>query len=127
MLEGPTIEHKDGFNIISDGIVAGSVQVPGHGRPLVLLADCQTTGGYPKIATVIAADLMKVGQRRPGDRIEFAFVDEAEALRRSTLARRRLERIEAYFVVAATGPKQPTSADLLLHNLISGVVFSSAD
>lgn len=124
-LDGPSVEHKDDFNIISDGIVPGSVQVPGHGRPIVLLADCQTTGGYPKIATVIAADLRKVGQRRPGDRIGFAAVDAVEALRRAAAERRVLEDIATHFVPAKDTAKQPATADLLSCNLISGVVFCS--
>ena len=121
-LDGPAVEHRGGFNIISDGVVAGSIQVPGHGRPIVLLADCQTTGGYPKIATVISADLMKVGQRRPGDRIQFAVVGAAEALRRLAAARRLLQEIASKFVPAADAPRRPTSTDLLSQNLISGVV-----
>ena len=56
-LAGPLLEHKSDYNIVSDGIVAGSIQVPGSKLPIVLMADAQTTGGYPKIATVISADL----------------------------------------------------------------------
>ncbi|HEY1246797.1 MAG TPA: biotin-dependent carboxyltransferase family protein, partial [Hyphomicrobiaceae bacterium] len=56
-LEGPALEHSRGSNIVSDGIAPGSIQVPGNGLPIILLADRQTTGGYPKIATVISADL----------------------------------------------------------------------
>jgi allophanate hydrolase subunit 2 len=70
-LDGAVIEHKGDGNIISDGIVTGSVQVPTAGLPIVMLAERQTVGGYPKIATVISADLPKIGQCRPGDRIQF--------------------------------------------------------
>lgn len=56
-LQGPQIETVDGSDIVSDGIVAGSVQVSANGQPIVMLADHQTTGGYAKIATVISADL----------------------------------------------------------------------
>lgn len=79
-LDGPALPFRDGFNIVSDGIVAGSIQIPGHGRPLVLLADRQTTGGYPKIATVTTPDLGRIGQRRPNERVRFRMVspDEAE-------------------------------------------------
>ena len=78
-LDGPAIEHRDGFNIVSDGIMNGSIQVPGNGRPIVLLADRQTTGGYPKIATVIGPDLHRLAQRRPGDTVRFQSVGEEEA------------------------------------------------
>lgn len=84
-LEGAAIEHARGYDIVSDGVVTGSVQVPGSGRPIILMVDNQTTGGYPKIATVISADVARVGRRRPGRTIRFVAldVDEAERLRRS--------------------------------------------
>ena len=66
-LDGNAIEYKDNVDIISDGIVFGSVQVPPKGTPIVMLADRQTTGGYAKIATVVSADLPLLVQRRPGD------------------------------------------------------------
>ena len=83
-LEGPALAHAKGYNIISDGIVSGSVQVPGSGRPIVLMVDNQTTGGYPKIATVISADLPVAARRKPGRAMRFVAVDveEAESLRR---------------------------------------------
>ena len=66
-LEGPPLEHAaKGYNIVSDGTAPGSIQVPGNGLPIVLLADRQTTGGYPKIATVISADMPALGRLAPG-------------------------------------------------------------
>lgn len=73
-LEGATLSHIKGPDIISDGIVFGSVQVPGHGSPIVMMADRQTTGGYTKIATVISADLPLLAQMGPGDTIHFQEV-----------------------------------------------------
>jgi len=78
-LEGPRIEHKTGADIISDGLPLGSVQVPGDGLPIVLLADRQTTGGYTKIATVITVDIVKLAQAKPGDKVRFLQVTEEEA------------------------------------------------
>lgn len=80
-LEGPAIEHMDGADIISDGAPMGAVQVPGDGKPIILLADRGTTGGYTKIAAVISADLDKVAQAMPGGAIAFRAVslDEARA------------------------------------------------
>lgn len=89
-LSGPAIRHLHGFNIVSDGIVAGSVQVPGSGVPIVMMADHQTTGGYPKIATVISADLRVLAQRRPGDAVRFEALSVADA---QLLARARAEEI----------------------------------
>lgn len=92
-LDGAEIEHgRDGFNIVSDGTVAGSIQVPGSGRPIVLLADRQTTGGYPKIATVVSADLRRLAQRRPGETVRFEAVSLDVAVR---LARERAAVIAA--------------------------------
>jgi biotin-dependent carboxylase-like uncharacterized protein len=90
-LEGAQLEHTRGYNIVSDPIVAGSIQVPGSGQPIVLLADAQTTGGYPKIGTVISADLPVLGRRRPGDLVRFTAIalPEAEALRREQEAQVR--------------------------------------
>ena len=78
-LEGPELRHAKGYNIVSDGIVTGSVQVPGSGKPIVLMVDNQTTGGYPKIATVISADVPVIGRRKPGRAVRFTAVEVEEA------------------------------------------------
>ena len=77
-LEGKPIELKSS-EIISDGVPLGAVQVPGNGQPIVLLKDRQTTGGYPKIATVVTPDIPKVAQAKPGDVIRFKTVSMEEA------------------------------------------------
>ena len=78
-LEGPEIEHKDGADIISEGIAEGSIQIAGNGKPIIMLADSQTTGGYTKIATVIKSDIDIVSQKRPGDLISFEKIDLKKA------------------------------------------------
>jgi antagonist of KipI len=83
-LDGPKIQHASGFDIVSDGTPLGAVQVPGDGRPIILLADRGTTGGYTKIATVISADISKLAQAMPGDTVRFkavAIEDAHQALR----------------------------------------------
>ncbi|PZO02232.1 MAG: urea amidolyase [Hyphomicrobiales bacterium] len=80
-LEGPRLSHKLGFNIPSDGVAMGAIQVPGEGLPIVLMADRQSTGGYPKIATVIGVDLGRLAQARPGTTIAFRAVSHTEAVR----------------------------------------------
>jgi allophanate hydrolase len=67
-LDGPALVHAKGYNIVSDGIVTGAIQVPGSGQPIVLMVDNPTTGGYPKVATVISADIPVLGRRGPGKR-----------------------------------------------------------
>ena len=70
-LEGPPIEHARGADIVSDGMIPGSVQVPGNGFPIVMMHDCPTVGGYAKIATAISADLARMAQARTGDFVHF--------------------------------------------------------
>jgi biotin-dependent carboxylase-like uncharacterized protein len=78
-LEGPAIRHLHGHNIVSDGTVNGSIQVPGSGTPIVLMPDRGTSGGYPKIATVITADFGRFGQIPAGTSFRFKAVNMAEA------------------------------------------------
>ena len=78
-LEGPYVAAKETSDIISDGIALGSIQVPSHGKPIILLSDRQTTGGYAKIATVASADLPKLVQRKVDDKINFKAITVEEA------------------------------------------------
>ena len=78
-LEGQPVA-SDAREILTCGVVAGAVQIPRGGSPIVLLADHQTTGGYPVIATVIAADLGRLAQRLPGERLRFTRVERDRAL-----------------------------------------------
>jgi len=118
-LEGPRLRHAKGFNILSDGIALGAIQVPGEGQPLVLMADRQPTGGYPKIATVIGADLGKFAQLRPGTQLRFEAVSLAEAVEaRRTQARLLEPPIGLEPLVRTEFP----SEFLLGLNLVDGVV-----
>lgn len=87
-LEGPLLAHAGTADILSDATPLGSLQVPRSGQPILLMADRQTTGGYPKIATVISADIPVAGQLAPGDWIQFAACSRHVALD----ALHRLER-----------------------------------
>jgi len=123
-LEGRPLTHRERFNIVSDGIAPGAIQVPGDGLPIILLADRQTTGGYTKIATVISADLAALGRLRPGDNLGFRIVglDDAAAARREAAQwfSRLAQSIKP--AAAATGPDER-----LLHseNIIGGVVHAA--
>jgi antagonist of KipI len=79
-LVGPGLETARKLDVISDATPAGVVQVPASGQPILLMADRQTTGGYPKIATVISADISVAGQLGPGDTVTFAGCSAQEAL-----------------------------------------------
>jgi biotin-dependent carboxylase-like uncharacterized protein len=118
---GPQVHDPRGVNMTSDGIAPGSIQVPGSGQPIVLLADRQTTGGYPKIATVISADLPALGRVPIGAKIAFesVTVGAAQALRRELAA--EIDRV--YDRIVPIERDATEIAPLLLaSNLISGVV-----
>ena len=78
-LKGKPVKHRNGADIISDGIPPGAVQIPGDEMPILLLADHQTTGGYAKIATIISVDLSKIAQSKPGDKIHFRKISIGDA------------------------------------------------
>lgn len=122
-LTGEPLRHLDPAHreIVSDAIVPGAIQVPGNGLPIVLLADSQTAGGYPKIATVISADRGRIAACRPGQslRFEAVSVTEAEAIARAadTALRTCLASLTP---VAADAP---VDLDALYgNNLLSGMV-----
>lgn len=107
-----------GGRILSEVITPGDIQIPGDGAPYVLLAECQTTGGYPRIGTVIPADLPRVAQAGPGAELRFRFVTRDEAL--------AAERAMRADIAALPGRVQPLVRDpgdinLLAHDLVSGV------
>ncbi|HEY0957088.1 MAG TPA: allophanate hydrolase, partial [Roseateles sp.] len=79
-LAGPPLKRERGDELPSHGVLPGVVQVPPSGQPIVLLADAQTTGGYPKIAVVIRADLWKLAQLRLGATLRFVPCSPEEAL-----------------------------------------------
>ncbi len=85
-LEGPPLSHRGPAEIVSDGMLPGCIQVPPDGRPIVMLADAPTTGGYPKIATVVSADLPALGQLLPGEgRLRFEVAALREDWRRGKI------------------------------------------
>ncbi|WFE76177.1 biotin-dependent carboxyltransferase family protein [Roseinatronobacter sp. S2] len=108
-----------GLNILSETIVPGDVQITGDGAPFVLLAECQTTGGYPRIGTVLPCDLPRLVQAPQGAALKFAFVDLEQAV--------ALERAEGARRAGLRGGLRPMirdphdMADLLAYQLISGV------
>ncbi len=121
-LEGPALEHSSkGYNIVSDGIAHGSIQVPGNGLPIILLADRQTTGGYPKVATVISADLPALGRMTPG--AKFAF--EVVGIEAAETAARQLAADIAGLAARLAPVRREAAIDvgrLMGENLVSGVV-----
>jgi 5-oxoprolinase (ATP-hydrolysing) subunit C len=112
--------HAAAADIVSDGVTPGAIQVPANGQPIVLLADGQTVGGYPKIATVISADLPRLAHLGPGTRVQFEAVDNEQA--RQALRAER-ERWKVWLATRETymPPGRVDEAALYSANLISGV------
>jgi antagonist of KipI len=78
-LEGPELNRKEETDLVSEAVVPGTIQVPPSGHPILLLGDCQTIGGYPKIAHVITVDLPIAAQLRPDDRVRFQEISLSDA------------------------------------------------
>lgn len=120
-LGGPRLEHDPGrgAEIVSDAVTPGAIQVPGDGQPIVLLADCQTVGGYPKIATVIGADLPRLGHAVPGHALRFVEVSIEQAL----AARRHAAAALADLIGSLVPGDSGFDLDALYEaNLIDGVI-----
>jgi antagonist of KipI len=91
-LTGPELPRLDNVDLISEAVVPGTIQVPPNGQPILLLGDCQTTGGYPKIAHVITVDLGIAAQVRAVDRVRFSEVSLGDAHQFFLQRERSLER-----------------------------------
>lgn len=120
-LNGPRLDHdpRYGSDIVSDAVTPGAIQVPGDGQPIILLADCQTVGGYPVIATVISADLPRLGHALPGQTLRFVEVGLEQAL----AARRRAAAALAECIASIRPCHADFDADALYAaNLIDGVI-----
>jgi len=124
-MDGPEIEHTAAADIISDAIPLGAVQVPGHGQPIVMLADRQTTGGYTKIGVVCSVDIAALSQRLPGNGVRFVKIslDEALSLGKEEQRKRdELRRLRAAWrstprssaPVSAGCPELPASWEAIL-------------
>jgi biotin-dependent carboxylase-like uncharacterized protein len=122
-LDGAALTHAKGHDIVSDGVAMGAIQVPGNGLPIVLMADRQSTGGYPKIATVIGPDLGRLAQARGGTRIAFRQVAVAEAV----AARRAEGDVLREPVAREPVVRTDFASDFLLGlNLVGGVADGRA-
>jgi len=102
-LEGAALALADTKERISEPVVPGTVQLPAHGQPIVLLADAQTHGGYPRISHVIAADLPRLAQLRPGETLRFAPATRSQAWQAWREQRQRLQRIALAIAAKSRG------------------------
>ncbi|MBT3952421.1 MAG: biotin-dependent carboxyltransferase [Rhodobacterales bacterium] len=119
-LTGPKLELKSALSIPSEPVVKGSIQVSGDGIPTILLADHQTTGGYPKIATVISSDINRLVQFRSNQSVKFVLINSNEALQKT---RKFLDMKEKYLQKISTS-RGTLEQRLMSENLIGGVEFN---
>lgn len=116
---------EDGRNIVSNSIMPGDIQITGDGTPFVLMTECQTTGGYPRIGTVLPCDLARVAQAAPGTPLRFRFVSLEEAV--------EIEQAQAGFRASLRQRLRPLIRDphkipnLLSYQLISGVIAGNEE
>lgn len=121
---GRRITHGDGFNIVSDGIALGAIQIAGDEQPLILMADHQPTGGYPKLGHIARVDIAPLAQMRPGECCRFAEID-VETARRALIARED-EIATTRHYLRPIG-RVPTTEELLRFNLVGGVTDGRAE
>jgi biotin-dependent carboxylase-like uncharacterized protein len=93
-LDGPFIKYVKETEIVSDAILPGAIQVPKSGKPILMMRDAQTTGGYPKIAAVISSDLTRPGQARPNDTIKFTKTSLFEAQKKARAYSEMIRKLE---------------------------------
>lgn len=97
-LEGPIIEHRGKADIVSDALLPGAVQVPRNGKPIVIMRDAQTTGGYPKIAVTTTPDISLLGQAKPNDTIEFSKITVQQAQEKTREYYKSLNKLGALLI-----------------------------
>jgi allophanate hydrolase len=117
--EGRGFESVAGLSVLSEVIVPGDVQITGDGTPFVLLCECQTTGGYPRIGSVLPADLPRVAQAGAGAMLHFRFVSLEEGIELEQRDRQARETLRGRLVPLVRRPEE--IRDLLGYQLISGV------
>jgi 5-oxoprolinase (ATP-hydrolysing) subunit C len=124
-LQGPPLGRDIDGELPSQGTTAGGLQVPSDGQPIMLLADRATTGGYPRIATVIGADIAAAGRLTAGMKVRFEEVSREDAVRLLKAQRAWLASLPSLLKPA---PADPFSVErLLTHNLIGGVTAGTAE
>ena len=117
--EGEGFQSKAGLTVLSEVIVPGDIQVTGDGAPYVLLSECQTTGGYPRIGSVLPADLPRVAQAQPGATLRFPFIMLDDGIATERKAAAEVKSLRSRLTRLLRDPAE--IRDLLAYQLISGV------
>lgn len=119
-VEGDGFQASGGKNILSEVIMPGDIQITGDGTPFVLMCECQTIGGYPRIATILPSDLSRVAQAAAGATFQFRFVEMEEAVLLEREAAKARAALPSRLRRLVRDPRKMT--DLLSYNLISGMI-----
>ena len=117
--DGAGFESEAGLSVLSEIITPGDIQITGDGTPFVLLGECQTTGGYPRIGSVLPCDLPRVAQARPGAALRFRMVSLEEAVEAERREQERRKGLRRQLRPLIRDPHD--IHDLLSYQLISGV------
>jgi allophanate hydrolase len=123
--EGAGFSTDDQLSIVSEVVMPGDIQISGDGAPYVLMYECQTTGGYPRIGTVLPCDLPRVAQAQAGAPLNFTFVEPAEAAAAQARYLAELKALPSKVTPLVRDPAQIN--DLLRYQLISGVISATAN
>ncbi|MFV0243705.1 MAG: biotin-dependent carboxyltransferase family protein [Qingshengfaniella sp.] len=123
--DGPGFAPPGGLSVLSDAVGPGDVQIGGDGVPVILLAECQTTGGYPRIGTVIPADLPRAAQAMAGAPLQFRFVGTQEALAAERDMRAQIAALSGRLRPLLRDPRE--ISDLLSYQLVGGVTDGADD
>lgn len=119
LIGAPLRHNEQGAECPTEAVLPGQIQIPADGQPIILLADAQTSGGYAKIAAVIAADLPRLAHLRPGEKLRFDWVDHGEAI---ALLRRQQRDFESWRETCRDSAGVIDQTALYRENLISGMV-----
>lgn len=123
--DGEGFFAEGGLSIVSEVITEGDIQITGDGAPYVLMCECQTTGGYPRIGTVLPCDLPRVAQAPVGATLRFQFLSMEDARAREQTARLELDRLASQVAPVVRDPG--AIQDLLGYQLIDGVISATDD
>ena len=125
MPDGDGFHSEAGLSVLSEFIVPGDIQITGDGTPFVLLAECQTTGGYPRIGSVLPSDLPIIAQAPPGARLGFRFLSVEAAVEAERAAKAARQALRSRASPLVRDPRD--IRDLLAYNLVDEVISADAN
>jgi len=123
--EGAGFLVDGGLTVLSEIIVPGDIQITGDGAPFVLMSECQTTGGYPRIGTVLPCDLPRVAQAQPGSPLTFRFITQQDGIEAEARAQKTLAGLRSQVRPLVRDPHD--IQDLLSYQLISGMIAGTEE